>query len=61
MVQRGDYQFPDSYGRQLDTKYGRIENLQVPPDRENAFQTEVFQPYQRYERWLGETNHHDVS
>lgn len=44
-----------SYGRQLDTKYGRIEDLQVPRDRENAFQTEVFQPYQRYERWLGET------
>ncbi|SIS82773.1 putative transposase [Salimicrobium salexigens] len=44
-----------SYGRQLDTKYGRIEDLQVPRDRENAFQTEVFQPYQRYEQWLGET------
>ncbi|CDQ19649.1 IS256 family transposase [Halobacillus karajensis] len=44
-----------SYKRHLDTKYGRIENLQVPRDRENAFQTEVFQPYQRYEQWLGET------
>ncbi|GEL07223.1 IS256 family transposase [Salisediminibacterium halotolerans] len=44
-----------SYHRQLDTKYGRIEDLQVPRDRENAFQTEMFQPYQRYEQWLGET------
>ncbi|PBB04570.1 MULTISPECIES: IS256 family transposase [Salimicrobium] len=44
-----------SYGRQLDTKYGRIEDLQVPRDRDNAFQTEMFQPYQRYEQWLGET------
>ncbi|MBR7555041.1 IS256 family transposase, partial [Allobacillus saliphilus] len=44
-----------SYGRQLDTKYGRIQDLQVPRDRENSFQTQVFQPYQRYEQWLGET------
>lgn len=39
----------------MDTKYGRIEDLQVPRDRENAFQTEMFQPYQRYEQWLAET------
>lgn len=42
------------YSRQLDTKYGRLEKLQVPRDRENAFQTEVFSPYQRREQWLGE-------
>ncbi|MCM3760429.1 IS256 family transposase [Alkalihalobacillus oceani] len=43
------------YQRQLDTKYGRLEDLQVPRDRENAFQTEIFSPYQRREQWLGET------
>jgi len=43
------------YVRQLDTKYGRIDDLHVPLDRDNAFQTEVFSPYQRYEQWLGET------
>lgn len=44
-----------NYTRQLDTKYGRIEDLQVPRDRDNAFHTEVFSPYQRREQWLGET------
>ncbi|MFB4166327.1 IS256 family transposase, partial [Alteribacillus sp. JSM 102045] len=44
-----------TYTRQLDTKYGRIEDLQVPRDRDNAFHTEVFSPYQRREQWLGET------
>src|SRR5690625_497173 len=44
-----------TYTRQLDTKYGRIEDLQVPRDRNNSFQTEVFSPYQRREQWLGET------
>nr|BAD18193.1 transposase of IS654 [Halalkalibacterium halodurans] len=42
------------YTRQLDTRYGRLENLRVPRDRQNAFQTELFSPYQRREEWLGE-------
>lgn len=44
-----------TYARQLDTKYGRLDDLQVPRDRDNEFQTEVFSPYQRREQWLGET------
>ncbi|WP_416150336.1 IS256 family transposase [Salipaludibacillus sp. HK11] len=43
------------YKRQLDTKYGRIDPLHVPRDRDNAFQTEMFQPYERHQAWLGET------
>lgn len=27
----------------------------MPRDRENAFQTELFQPYERHQAWLGET------
>jgi putative transposase len=44
-----------NYQRNLDTKYGRIENLNVPRDRQNHFTTSVFQPYQRYQEWLGES------
>src|SRR5690554_3874150 len=43
------------YHRNLDTKYGRIENLSVPRDREGYFTTHIFDPYQRREKWLGET------
>lgn len=43
------------YQRQLDTKYGRIDDLQVPRDRDNHFQTELFNPYERQQAWLGET------
>ena len=34
------------YTRQLDTKHGRLDDVKVPGDRDNAFQTEVFSPYQ---------------
>lgn len=44
-----------SYERILDTRFGRIEDLSVPRDREGHFQTCLFDPYQRRERWLGET------
>lgn len=44
-----------SYERMLDTKYGRIEDLSIPRDRMGHFQTSLFDPYQRQERWLGET------
>ncbi|QQE77275.1 IS256 family transposase [Alicyclobacillus sp. SO9] len=42
------------YGRSLQTRYGEIEDLQVPRDRKDAFQTQLFEPYQRREGWLEE-------
>ncbi|CAH1205246.1 hypothetical protein PAECIP111893_02312 [Paenibacillus plantiphilus] len=35
------------YKRTLHTKYGNIEELSVPRDRQGHFQTHVFEPYQR--------------
>jgi putative transposase len=43
------------YGRTLDTRYGKIDDLRVPRDRQGEFQTQVFEPYQRREGWLEET------
>ncbi|WP_274366329.1 IS256 family transposase [Paenibacillus thermotolerans] len=42
------------YERTLDTKYGKINDLQVPRDRRGEFQTQVFEPYQRRDDWLEE-------
>jgi transposase-like protein len=42
------------YSRSLHTKYGHIEDLDVPRDRNGEFQTQVFQPYQRRDGWLEE-------
>lgn len=42
------------YPRDLHTKYGLIEDLDVPRDRKNHFQTQVFEPYQRRDGWLEE-------
>ncbi|MDF2567574.1 MAG: Mobile element protein, partial [Oscillospiraceae bacterium] len=42
------------YPRTLDTRFGKIENLRVPRDRQGAFQTQVFEPYQRRDGWLEE-------
>ncbi|OKA26182.1 transposase, partial [Bacillus cereus] len=42
------------YQRMLDTKFGRIEDLSVPRDRNGDFQTSLFQPYQRRDGWLEE-------
>lgn len=42
------------YERTLDTRYGTIEDLQVPRDRKGEFQTQVFEPYQRRDGWLEE-------
>lgn len=42
------------YTRDLETKYGHIEDLEVPRDRKGSFQTQVFQPYQRRDGWLEE-------
>jgi putative transposase len=38
-----------SYTRDLLTSTGRIEDLQVPRDREGQFHTQVFDRYSRYE------------
>jgi putative transposase len=42
------------YTRTLDTKYGRVEELSVPRDREGEFQTNLFPPYSRRDGWLEE-------
>jgi putative transposase len=42
------------YTRILDTQYGRVENLEVPRDREGEFQTTLFAPYSRRDGWLEE-------
>lgn len=42
------------YKRSLHTKYGNIEDLSVPRDRNGEFQTQVFEPYQRRDGWLEE-------
>lgn len=43
------------YKRALDTKHGHIDDLAVPRDRHGNFQTELFDPYQRRDQWVGET------
>lgn len=40
------------YQRELHTRYGNIEELNVPRDREGAFHTALFEPYSRRENWL---------
>src|SRR5689334_11471254 len=45
---RKDYR-NGSYTRNLVTTTGRIEDLQVPRDREGQFHTQVFERYCRYE------------
>ncbi|MWC31401.1 IS256 family transposase [Paenibacillus sp. MMS18-CY102] len=42
------------YKRTFQTRYGTINELQVPRDRKGTFQTRLFQPYQRREGWLEE-------
>ena len=42
------------YTRSLDTKYGKIDQLYVPRDRNGDFQTQLFEPYQRRDGWLEE-------
>lgn len=42
------------YQRSLDTRYGKIEALSVPRDRQGEFHTQVFAPYQRRDGWLEE-------
>ncbi|WP_150270659.1 IS256 family transposase, partial [Paenibacillus tepidiphilus] len=42
------------YTRNLHTRYGNIEDLEVPRDRQGLFQTQLFEPYQRRDGWLEE-------
>lgn len=42
------------YKRTFQTRYGTINELQVPRDRKGRFHTRLFQPYQRREGWLEE-------
>ncbi|CQR51860.1 IS256 family transposase [Paenibacillus riograndensis] len=42
------------YKRDLHTKYGHLEDLEVPRDRKGYYQTQVFEPYQRRDGWLEE-------
>lgn len=42
------------YARTLDTRYGKIDDLRVPRDRQGEFQTGLFEPYQRRDGWLEE-------
>ena len=35
------------YERDLGSRYGKINDLRVPRDRDNEFQTALFEPYQR--------------
>lgn len=42
------------YTRSLDTKYGKIDQLYVPRDRNRDFQIQLFEPYQRRDGWLEE-------
>jgi len=42
------------YSRDLVTSSGRIEDIQVPRDREGQFHTQVFERYRRYEPHIAE-------
>ncbi|WP_018248291.1 IS256 family transposase [Orenia marismortui] len=43
-----------SYNRGLHTKYGKIENLNIPRDRNGEFNTALFQPHQTRDQLLEE-------
>src|SRR6266699_1809521 len=43
-----------SYTRDLVTSTGRLEDVQVPRDREGQFHTQVFERYSRYEPHIAE-------
>ena len=35
------------YERDIGTRYGKIDNLRVPRDRNSQFRSALFEPYQR--------------
>lgn len=41
-----------TYTRTMDTRFGHIDDLQVPRDRAGYFQSQVFEPYKRREPWV---------
>jgi|SRR5579875_4208105 len=46
-LDRHDGQRNGYYERDIGTRYGKINDLKVPRDRNNEFQTALFEPYQR--------------
>ena len=42
----------DFYKRSYETKYGKIENLNIPRDRNDEFRQQLIPPYQRHDGWL---------
>lgn len=40
------------YQRDWESRYGPVEGMKVPRDREGDFQTRLFEPYQRRDGWL---------
>lgn len=40
------------YSRDYDTKYGKIEEIQIPRDRNGEFQQKLIEPYKRRDGWL---------
>lgn len=42
------------YKRGLETRYGKIDDLDVPRDRKGEFHTALFEPYSRRDNWLEE-------
>lgn len=40
------------YTRRYDTKYGRIEDLKIPRDRNHEFEQQLIPPYARRDDWL---------
>ena len=40
------------YKRSYETKYGKIENLNIPRDRNDEFRQQLIPPYQRHDGWL---------
>ncbi|MFP3257127.1 MAG: transposase, partial [Candidatus Nanopusillus acidilobi] len=46
-IEKNDGTKNGTYRRTLNTKYGFIDDLRVPRDREGNFKTMVFEPYRR--------------
>ncbi len=42
------------YNRDLETRFGKVEDLNVPRDRQGDFHTLLFEPYSRRDNWLEE-------
>jgi len=41
-----------TYQRSFETKYGKLENLNIPRDRNNEFEQQLIPPYSRRDGWL---------